>query len=685
MPQVSPRPILQSRRIASAARTTLLRLQRSLSLEAPGPSPIRAVLAILTFLLGFSGFVEVYPPCTWQDWSDCLFLTAQLVVGQFPGELLPSSKSPVPVPASLLIARFALPMLLLWIAASALMRRIRQPLRATGAALMRGHLILVGGGAPLPALLAEARQKRRRAVVIAASPMAAPGDAALVTANPSEIETWRHIGLSRAQAVVIAGLDDAAVLGAALTAGQAARKARRPADPLPIICAVTHAGVGALLDDVFRGTDPNDGAVLHATSPARMRARALLEAHPPYRGADVAAGQQVRALVIGFGATGEEIALQLLRIGLVAEDRPALVTVIDPDAERLSRSLRERFENAAPLAGLRFLAEAVDHADGAALAELLERAGPATAIYLCLPDDTANLLTAIAIRRVAAANGAGAPPIYSHQRAAEGLGRHLAAVATGSVDLTRIHAFGNREGRDLDSLTGDALDRRARRIHERYLAEFPPSDPPRSSQRPWPILPDRFRQANRDQADYLPMRLASLGLAQGDAGAAPPAEALEHAARTEHARWAASAALIGWRPGRRDDQRLLHPDLVPYAELAEATRDKDRSVVRATVEGAAPLVAVPVARRGAEDAPALATRLIAAADGVEGLPLMEGRLAEEVEARALRLALHSRPDLRLRLRLDPGIASRLLDWPDAAARDDARWLMNRADQLLWVA
>ncbi len=679
-----------------SVRTSVGRLRRSArQYPGGGPTVFRATLALAMFLLGLKGFQQVYQPQSFADWSDCLFRTGQLVVGQFPSELVPGLGDPHrAIPVYLNLARFALPLLALWFAVSALIKRIRQPLRSAGAGLLSDHLVFAGAGETLPALLAEAKREKRRAVVIGPAP--APADLAgaiVVPGDPSDVESWRQIGLSRARAVVITGMKDGPALSAALAATEVAR-AERPAtrEPLGIVCSVDSADLRALLDSVFRGQDPIAGVVLHATSPARVRARALLSRHPLYRGVDVEAGEGVHALIVGFGRTGEEVALQVLKTGIVDETTPPRVTVVDPDATRLGRAWRERLDHAAPLDRVTFIDAAIDPADRDALAELLDRIGAVNAMYVCPRDDTQALLIAVAIRRVYAKRGAGAPPLYCYQRDADDLSRHFSGAELGDLDLTRIHGFGHAEARRLESLTGETLDRRARQIHEAYLAEFGGGGA--ESQRPWPLLGDLYRQANRDQADYLPMRLACLGLREVDEPGAVSlsAEMLERAARSEHARWATSAELIGWRLGARDNPRQLHPDLAPYERLSEIDKAKDRAVIRnlasllarhraglRAVETLA-LTADP-GGDAAEQAKALLRRVRAVSDTA---PVVVAALAAPTEVAVLRRAAARAPDLVWRLRLAPDAVARIRVWPAAQDREDARWLVNHADQVLFL-
>ena len=56
---------------------------------------------------------------------------------------------------------------------------------------------------------------------------------------------------------------------------------------------------------------------------------------------------------------------------------------------------------------------------------------------------------------------------------------------------------------------------------------------------------------------------------------------VEMLARVEHRRWMANRILGGWRHGsRRDNEARLHPDIVPYDELPENSRELDREGVR---------------------------------------------------------------------------------------------------------
>jgi hypothetical protein len=48
----------------------------------------------------------------------------------------------------------------------------------------------------------------------------------------------------------------------------------------------------------------------------------------------------------------------------------------------------------------------------------------------------------------------------------------------------------------------------------------------------------------------------------------------------EHERWAAVRWMGGYKPGKRDDTARTHPNLVPYDNLDQSTRDYDTEQVK---------------------------------------------------------------------------------------------------------
>jgi len=131
------------------------------------------------------------------------------------------------------------------------------------------------------------------------------------------------------------------------------------------------------------------------------------------------------------------------------------------------------------------------------------------------------------------------------------------------------------------------VERIARAIHQAYRraqAQSLPEDDPSLS--PWENLPETLKRSNRDQAAHIVEKVRLIGCTlhpKQDGGRRfrfrrGEVDAL---AAIEHERWMAQRLADGWRLGvRRDVLAKTSPYFVPYAELPEPEKVKDRQAVR---------------------------------------------------------------------------------------------------------
>jgi len=175
------------------------------------------------------------------------------------------------------------------------------------------------------------------------------------------------------------------------------------------------------------------------------------------------------------------------------------------------------------------------------------------------------------------------------QQKPSGLVGRIVACLRPSTDIAR-HSISieDTEIRNLvklgcvsDVLLHGALDREARAIHEAYVAEekakglIPIENPALVS---WEDLPESLRQANRAQADHIPIKKRALAVSRSE-------QMLEALAEAEHRRWMAEKILAGWRFGeKRDNSRKLHPSINIYSQLTEAEKQKDRDTVQSVLQ-----------------------------------------------------------------------------------------------------
>lgn len=104
--------------------------------------------------------------------------------------------------------------------------------------------------------------------------------------------------------------------------------------------------------------------------------------------------------------------------------------------------------------------------------------------------------------------------------------------------------------------------------------------------------PELLQESNIDQIRDIPAKVRALGYqisskeAAGDRriGAFAPEE-IEQFAFLEHRRWCAERMRDGWVAGSpRDDSRRVHPDLIPYDDLSEQSKEYDRSAARLIID-----------------------------------------------------------------------------------------------------
>lgn len=290
-------------------------------------------------------------------------------------------------------------------------------------------------------------------------------------------------------------------------------------------------------------------------------ARLLVERHPP-----ALPTPESSVLIVGTGALARALVIALARSWPEEDDggtRPS-TWLAGPDAVDVRASL------IAVNSGLerRCRLEAWS---------LLLAAQPASvaAAYVCEEDGAAGLAAARALREQLEASA----------------GIVLAADGVTPVPADRVELFSV-----LDStLTPELLERGtneilARAKHAYYLESERRrgSADGNPSYVPWDQLAEGLKESNRLFADGIGEKLASAGYALVPAPLADPDDVvtfseaeIEELARGEHERWSSDLRREGWRRGETNDpERRLHPSLVPWEELGEDERDKDREPVR---------------------------------------------------------------------------------------------------------
>ena len=214
------------------------------------------------------------------------------------------------------------------------------------------------------------------------------------------------------------------------------------------------------------------------------------------------------------------------------------------------------------------------------------KGGDALIVYVCLDSDSLALATAITLHQ---RTGEKNIPVVVRMTHDAGLATLLEGSEGGN--FVGLRAFGLLDRVCKPELLLCGLNERlAQSIHEDYVRRQRERGETRQSNPaivPWDELPESVKESNRGQADDIgqKLKLVDCGLRQMtnwdiEPFAFEPAE-VETLARLEHERYVKERLGAGWsyKPGSKNLEAKTNPTLVPWAELSDAEKDKDRQVV----------------------------------------------------------------------------------------------------------
>ncbi len=594
-------------------------------------------LAALTFALGLAGFTWQYlaRPRDPLDLTIPLFKTVQLFLLNSGAE----DDADHPSNGLLMLARLSASLLFLVVSSTVILRVLDEIRKLPRQLTLKGHTVICGLGQIGLQLLDDLKRR--------------DPTAAIVVIEPNEANPWLEYARNQGADVLVGDATRASVL----------REAR--AEHAAEVFAVTgddgaNLEVAAELADVLSRSGPDYGGaktrlhlhvadtqlslslqpnvtVLHDSArlavqvfnvPRSGAARLVtqrLHAYTPTRPGEVA-----HFVIVGFGAMGQALAVQLAQLGHHANLKRARFTIADPDpgtfrtflsrhprfttwsheslgiaqfsdeADQWSDStgplpedLRVEGEHAVQYAcnaQFRTLDSAGDEAFCRDLAQCFGQPGVKPIVFVCGQKDRENFDAAVRLSEQLACHGAGDVPIFVW------LPRQPALAEALSQD-GRFHPFGEcRFAASLDEITRPLREELGQILHDDYERHAAAANPDHRPS-PWSSLREGMRESNRQAADHLLVKLSHLGLrlVRKEAAKAPvkpefSKDQIEQLARMEHNRWVAERLLTGWRYAPKpvmyaelaaNKARRLNHNLVPWEKLLPEDKQRDYDQVQA--------------------------------------------------------------------------------------------------------
>ncbi len=330
---------------------------------------------------------------------------------------------------------------------------------------------------------------------------------------------------------------------------------------------------------------------------SELVARRIFSEFPP--DTDIAeTDQRVHVLLVGLSSVGQAIVQQMARMGHYRSGLKPKITIVDSDVETKWSSLIFSLPAVEDWVVVEKIEINVDHITPQMVDKWLEDIDPITMVYVCRKNEISNLRIARLLLDC---------QMQAQQQKDMTISDVVALDPPGGVVLSDFYIYGKHDGHfhvfslvgvdgnaESSAVTGGLLtdidDTRARSIHDAYRAkdlaraEQNPGQQIHPNSRPWRDLPENIRDANRMVADHFEIKMRAigcrLGMIDGTQEISLNEDQLEVLSIMEHSRWWADRALNGWRFGpERDDVQKIHPNMVPYDDLSEADKQKDRDSV----------------------------------------------------------------------------------------------------------
>lgn len=322
---------------------------------------------------------------------------------------------------------------------------------------------------------------------------------------------------------------------------------------------------------------------LHPISIFHLIARQLFDQHPIYKQEECQAldinGAPFHMLFIGFGLTGQQIALQAIQRAHFYHSSPLHITVVDRQANMIQQAWKEAYPRLHSMATMQFIEQDVEAED---IGKLIEDQVPeVTHVYISLDSDENDVLQAMRLHHKFKKL-----PIYLKLQRDEFFANWLHEEAA----FQNVYRFGALEEVLTENIViNEKLDEMAKLAHNSYMKENPDRDP-----QTWDELSHFHKQSNRALMDHYHTKLFLLGYEarnkDDEFDEVPISKEefekeihnqLEVLAEVEHRRWSVFHFTYGWDTYERfsikdkkhiDHENKLHGCLIDWDELDELNK-----------------------------------------------------------------------------------------------------------------
>ncbi|MDE3113963.1 MAG: NAD-binding protein [Pseudomonadota bacterium] len=532
-------------------------------------------LTIAAFALSIWGFLDCGRVCGNPGIGQSVMQSFGLVLGH--ARFKPNDV----IPLQLSLAQFLVPAIALIGAGKLFLLNLRRDLRVALARRARHHVIVCGLGEVGRQMVESLREAGRTAIAITldsddGNTLACEQlGATVLRANVHQRNILELAGIRHADAIIATTGSDAQNLEIGLRAAEAA--GGRSGQPLKIVAEMRSDW---LMDNLLNHRTAvlgGTGTEFQIFNLRANAARALLRS-AAFERTLVRAGENPHIVLAGTGALAVEVMRRAICSNFALPGVKLAVSAFGREVPGDGELLQKPWNDLSGLADFDFHKAVFSPGDRGAWVDVAAtlKARRADAVIVALADDEAALHAALQFRNTLDMFDQLATPVFVRLKEQSRLGAFLRHVEAHPLLPDRVVAFGDLHEMTAPAvLLGGELDRMARAAHEVYLASKTGGGPSPADV-PWAQLPERFKSANRDLADFIPSALRVAGYRIVPDSGAPvrfDERTCEMLARAEHWRWCTEKRAHGWHYAEiRNDILKQTPLLTDWANLPEDMR-----------------------------------------------------------------------------------------------------------------
>lgn len=555
-------------------------------------------MAFIAFVFGYAGFEESFRALGQSpSWSDLAYLSLQLFVLE--------SGAAVPITGwTLQFARFLAPLITIYSLILLIFHLFRERLQWIFNRFARNHVVIFGNGAIGPVIAKKFSELGQRCISIAYTGIThheeygKEQNGLFMGESSTSERILKNALVTRASHLFIIDDDDGVNLEIAANISRLLKKERT----VPLNCHIhlNNPDLSRLFREQQFYSVNTDRMRIDFFNMYHLAGSLLLTEYSPFLW-NKEETVSPHVLIVGLGRMGQSVCIHTIqkwRNQKRGESRRIVITVIDKVASEKVRRIAVKYPSIRDYADIRpydIDVESSKFLDGQYLTPPPD-SSLVSLVFVCLGDEASGLVIAFELhkllQKISGEHGSDMhrTPIVVRTISESGFTHIMKEEMDFIAPFSHIYLFpvlqktGNPE-----FLLNIYYELIARSIHERYLANLlaPGLEyVSHESMVPWDELPEEYKESNRKQADDIINKLHAVHCTirpmytwDEPLFIFHPDE-VERLSVLEHVRWMRERTQKGWIYGKeRDDAGKVHPSLVPWDQLPESEKDKDRNAV----------------------------------------------------------------------------------------------------------